>query len=58
MTRKSETACRTRSSRPVYANSPFPFDGVLRMVRDEEVVDSLTVVAVLLAARRRENRAG
>ena len=32
----------------------FPFDTVLRMVLDGEIVDSMTVVAVLLAARQRE----
>jgi hypothetical protein len=32
----------------------FPYDTVLRMVLDGEIVDSMTVVAVLLAARRRE----
>ena len=37
---------------------PFPFDTVLRMVLDGEIVDSMTVVAVLLAARRRERRRG
>jgi len=31
---------------------PFPFDEVLRMVLNGEVVDSMTIVAVLLAARR------
>ena len=36
----------------------FPFDTVLRMVLEGEIVDSMTVVAVLLAARRRENRHG
>jgi 8-oxo-dGTP pyrophosphatase MutT (NUDIX family) len=36
----------------------FPFDTVLRMVLDGEIVDSMTVVAVLLAARRREKRRG
>ena len=36
----------------------FPFDSVLRMVLEGEIVDSMTVVAVLLAARRRENRRG
>jgi len=38
--------------------SPFPFDTVLRMVLEGEIVDSMTVVAVLLAARRRENPRG
>jgi ADP-ribose pyrophosphatase len=37
---------------------PFPFDAVLRMVLDGEIVDSMTVVAVLLAARRRESPRG
>jgi ADP-ribose pyrophosphatase len=36
----------------------FPFDTVLRMVLDGEILDSMTVVAVLLAARRRERRRG
>ena len=36
----------------------FPFDTVLRMVLEGEIVDSMTVVAVLLAARRRENPRG
>jgi ADP-ribose pyrophosphatase len=36
----------------------FPFDTVLRMVLDGEIADSMTVVAVLLAARRREKRRG
>jgi len=31
---------------------PFPFDDVLRMVLNGEIVDSMTIVAVLLAARR------
>ncbi len=35
-----------------------PFDTVARMVLDGEIVDSMTVVAVLLAARRREKRRG
>jgi ADP-ribose pyrophosphatase len=38
--------------------SPFPFDAVLRMVLEGEIVDSMTVVAVLLAARRRERGHG
>jgi len=33
----------------------FPFDAVLRMVLQGEIVDSMTIVAVLLAARRRES---
>ena len=37
---------------------PFDFDSVLRMVLDGEIVDSMTIVAVLLAARRRERRRG
>jgi len=37
---------------------PFPFDTALRMVLDGEIVDGMTVVAVLLAARRREIRRG
>ena len=36
--------------------SAFPFDTVLRMVLDGDIVDSMTIVAVLLAARRREPR--
>jgi ADP-ribose pyrophosphatase len=36
----------------------FPFDTVLRMVLEGEIVDSMTVVAVLLASRRRENPHG
>jgi ADP-ribose pyrophosphatase len=36
----------------------FPFDTVLQMVLEGEIVDSMTVVAVLLAARRRENPRG
>jgi ADP-ribose pyrophosphatase len=38
--------------------NPFPFDTVLRMVLEGAIVDSMTIVAVLLAARRRENRRG
>ena len=38
--------------------SAFPFDTVLRMVLEGEIVDSMTIVAVLLAARRRENARG
>jgi len=36
----------------------FPFDTVLRMVLDGDIVDSMTIVGVLLAARRRENLRG
>jgi ADP-ribose pyrophosphatase len=36
----------------------FPFDTVLQMVLDGEIVDSMTIVAMLLAARRRETRRG
>ena len=36
----------------------FPFDTVLRMVLDGDIVDSMTIVGVLLAARRRENSRG
>jgi ADP-ribose pyrophosphatase len=36
----------------------FPFDTVLRMVLDGEIVDSMTIVAVLLAARRGETSRG
>ena len=32
---------------------PFPFKDVLRMVLAGEIVDSMTIIAVLLAARRR-----
>jgi ADP-ribose pyrophosphatase len=32
---------------------PFPFAEALRMVLEGEIVDSMTIVAVLLAARRR-----
>jgi ADP-ribose pyrophosphatase len=31
---------------------PFPFEDVLRMVLNGEIVDSMTIIAVLLAARR------
>jgi ADP-ribose diphosphatase len=37
---------------------PFAFDTVLRMVLEGEIVDSMTVIAVLLVARRRETRRG
>ena len=36
----------------------FPFDAVLRMVLEGEIVDSMTIVAMLLAARRRETPRG
>jgi ADP-ribose diphosphatase len=36
----------------------FAFDTVLRMVLEGEIVDSMTVIAVLLAARRRETWRG
>jgi len=36
----------------------FPFDTVLQMVLDGEIVDSMTIIAVLLAARRREKPRG
>ena len=36
----------------------FAFDSILRMVLEGEIVDSMTVIAVLLAARRRETRRG
>ena len=36
----------------------FPFDTVLRMVLEGEIVDSMTIVAMLLAARRRDNPRG
>jgi hypothetical protein len=36
----------------------FPFTTVLQMVLEGEIVDSMTVVAVLLAARRRDGRRG
>lgn len=32
---------------------PFPFHEVLRMVLEGEIVDGMTIIAVLLAARRR-----
>jgi hypothetical protein len=32
----------------------FPFDEVIRMVESDEIKDSMTIVAVLHAARRRE----
>jgi ADP-ribose pyrophosphatase len=35
---------------------PFPFDEALRMVVAGEILDSMTIIAVLLAARRREER--
>ena len=38
--------------------SVFPFETVLRMVLEGEIVDSMTIVAVLLAARRRETPRG
>jgi ADP-ribose pyrophosphatase len=37
---------------------PFPFHEVLRMVLAGEIVDSMTVIAVLLAARERHRGAG
>jgi len=36
----------------------FPFDTVLRMVLDGEILDSMTLVAVLLAERRRQTQRG
>jgi len=36
----------------------FPFDTVLQMVLEGEIVDSMTIIAVLLAARRREKPRG
>ena len=36
----------------------FPFDTVLRMVLDGEILDSMTVIAVLLAERRRQGERG
>jgi ADP-ribose pyrophosphatase len=33
--------------------APFPFDDVLAMVLDGEIVDAMTIVAVLLADRIR-----
>ena len=36
----------------------FPFDTVLAMVLDGKIVDSMTIIAVLFAARRRENGRG
>jgi ADP-ribose pyrophosphatase len=38
------------------AVQPFPFTEALRMVLAGEIVDSMTILAVLLAARRREQR--
>jgi ADP-ribose pyrophosphatase len=35
------------------AVQPFPFDEVLRMVMQGEITDSMTIIAVLHAARRR-----
>jgi ADP-ribose pyrophosphatase len=32
---------------------PFPFPEVMRMVRSGEIVDSMTIIAVLLAAQRK-----
>lgn len=37
---------------------PFAFDTVLKMVLEGEIVDSMTVIAVLLVARQREARRG
>jgi hypothetical protein len=34
----------------------FPFEDVLRMVMSGEIVDSMTIIAVLLAARERPGR--
>ena len=36
----------------------FPFDTVLQLVLEGEIVDSMTIVAMLLAARRRETPRG
>ena len=36
----------------------FPFETVLQMVLEGEIVDSMTIIAVLLAARRREKPRG
>jgi ADP-ribose pyrophosphatase len=36
---------------------PFPFAEALRMVLAGEIVDSMTIIAVLLAARQRDTRA-
>ena len=41
----------------VHRGAP-PFDAVLRMVLEGEIVDSMTVIAVLLVARQRETRRG
>jgi ADP-ribose pyrophosphatase len=35
----------------------FPFDEALRMVLDGEIMDSMSVIALLIAARRRERGA-
>lgn len=50
-----------RADRPADATEflevrPFPFADALRMVLDGEIVDSMTIVAVLLADRRRAGR--
>ena len=37
---------------------PFPFQEALRMVLSGEIVDSMTIIAVLLAARLRDGRGG
>jgi rSAM/selenodomain-associated transferase 1 len=37
---------------------PFPFDDALRMVLSGEIVDSMTIIAVLRADRMRRGRAG
>ncbi len=50
----------TRGERPVGDDTefietrPFPFAEALRMVLSGEIVDSMTIIAVLLAARRRD----
>ena len=36
----------------------FPFDTVPRMVLEGEIVDRMAIIAVLLAARRRETPRG
>jgi len=42
-----------KMSRMTDHRRPFPFDGVVRMVETSQIVDAMTVVAVLHAAFRR-----
>jgi ADP-ribose pyrophosphatase len=53
--RKAETASDDTEFIEVRS---FAFDTVLRMVLEGEIVDGMTVIAVLLMARRRETRRG